>query len=76
MTDGLSVSKQAILELAQQRSVYQSEAVREIRARAAVTEGRQSENERKSLRRLNQILSLDQPMPNNVPRGYYLNIEV
>ncbi|PPR72939.1 MAG: hypothetical protein CFH05_01255 [Alphaproteobacteria bacterium MarineAlpha3_Bin4] len=76
MTDGLSVSKQAIFELARQPSVYQSETVREIRARVAVAEGRQSENERKSLRRLNQILSLDQPMPNNVPRGYYLNIEV
>ncbi len=76
MTDGLSVSKQAILELAGRPSVYQSETVREIRARVAVAEGRQSENERKSLRRLNQILSLDQPMPNNVPRGYYLNIEV
>ena len=76
MTDGLSVSKQTIFELARQPSVYQSETVREIRARVAVAEGRQSENERKSLRRLNQILSLDQPMPNNVPRGYYLNIEV
>ena len=76
MTDGLSVSKQAILELALRPSVYQSEAVREIRARAAVTEGQHSENERKSLRRLNLILSLDQPLPNNVPRGYCLNIEV
>ena len=76
MTDGLSISKQAIFELARQPSGYQSETVREIRARVAVAEGRQSENERKSLRRLNQILSLDQPMPNNVPRGYYLNIEV
>ena len=76
MTDGLSVSKQAILELARRPNGYQSEAVREIRARAAVTEGRQSENERKSLRRLNQILSLDQPLQNNVPKGYYLNIEV
>ena len=76
MTDGLSVSKQAILELAGRPSVYQSETVREIQARVAVAEERQSENERKSLRRLNQILSLDQPMPNNVPRGYYLNIEV
>ena len=76
MTDGLSVSKQAIFELARQPNIYQSETVREIRARVAVAEGRQSENERKSLRRLNQILSLDQPMPNNVPRGYYLNIEV
>jgi len=76
MSDELSVSKQAILELAQRPSVYQSEAVREIRARAAVTEEQQSENERKSLRRLNQILSLDQPLPNNVPRGYCLNIEI
>ena len=76
MSDELSVSKQAILERAQRPSVYQSEAVREIRARAAVTEEQQSENERKSLRRLNQILSLDQPLPNNVPRGYCLNIEI
>ena len=50
--------------------------MREIRARAAVTEEQQSENERKSLRRLNQILALDQPLPNNVPRGYCLNIEI
>lgn len=76
MSDGLSVTNRLIAGIARRPSGYQADSVREIRARAATVEQNQTPEERDGLRRLNQILALDQPLPDNVPRGFYLNIKV
>jgi len=55
---------------------YQSDSLREVKTRAALTDQKQSNEERNSLRRLNSVLSKDQPLRQDVPRGYYLNITV
>jgi hypothetical protein len=55
---------------------YQTQSVHQIRARATHVDQQQSNEERKGLRRLNQILSQDQPLIDDVPRGFYLNIKV
>ena len=55
-------------------SGYQSDSIREVRARANTTEQKQSEQEARSLRRLNSALNHGEPLRDDVPRGYYLNI--
>ena len=53
---------------------YRSETVREVKSRAAVTSQSQSSEDRNNLRRLNTALSHEQPLREDVPRGFYLNI--
>jgi hypothetical protein len=76
MTDGLTHLNGEAAGLARRPAHYGSSSVREVQARAAVASPQQTEHERRGLRRLNQILSNDQPPRENVPRGFYLNIEV
>jgi hypothetical protein len=57
-------------------SGYQAETVRDIKARASSTETSQSEQEKRGLRRLNSVLNNNEPLRDDVPRGYYLNINV
>ena len=57
-------------------SGYQSESLREVKSRAAVSGQNQSTEERNNLRRLNSVLSHERPLREDVPRGYYLNIKV
>jgi len=56
--------------------IYQSDSIREVRARAEVIQQRTTPEERNNLTRLNQFLGQEKPLKNNVPRGYYLNISV
>ena len=51
-------------------------AARDVRARAAVLSASDSPAVRKSLDRLDHILSSGRPLRSDVPRGYYLNILV
>ncbi|MBT3658905.1 MAG: hypothetical protein HOB37_14815 [Rhodospirillaceae bacterium] len=74
MTDGITLANSQSPGVARRASGYQAEAVREVQNRAAVTNQSQSADERNGLRRLNQ--SLDRPLREDVPRGYYLNIRV
>jgi len=73
MTDALTLSNDSSSRRARG---YQAEAVHEVRARAANTNPQQSDAERRSLRRLNQVLDHNQPLRDDVPRGFYLNIKV
>ena len=57
-------------------SGYQADSVREVKARANTTEQEQSEQETLGLRRLNSALNHGEPLRDDVPRGYYLNITV
>jgi len=57
-------------------SGYRAESVRDIQVRANTTEQKSSEQEKQGLRRLNSVLNHDEPLRNDVPRGYYLNITV
>ena len=76
MADGWTTLNSEQAGLVQRSSSYGTPAIRELQARASVTSEHKSELERRSLRRLNQALSNDQPLRENVPRGFYINIEV
>ena len=76
MTDSLTLVNSHSPGQVARKDVYESDALREIRAHASTVSHGESTEERRSLRRLNQALDQDQPPRNNVPRGFYLNIEV
>ena len=76
MTDGVGTINSNIARVAKRPSVYQSESIREIRARAESIRQDTSPEERDGLIRLNRILSQNQPLSDNVPRGFYLNINI
>jgi len=76
MADGLKLVNGELAGAISRPNGYGAPTVREIQARASVTNENQSEQERRSLRRLNQALSNDQVLRDNVPRGFYLNMEV
>ena len=76
MTDGVGITKTNAQPIAKRPSVYQSEQVREVNARAASVPQDTTPEELNGLKRLNQILGKDQPLRDNVPRGFYLNIRI
>ncbi|MDA1022288.1 MAG: hypothetical protein O2817_02955 [Proteobacteria bacterium] len=76
MTDGVGITKTNAPPIEKRPSVYQSEQVREVNARAASVQQGESPEELNGLKRLNQILGQDKPLRDNVPRGFYLNIRV
>jgi len=55
-----------VSQVAKRPSVYQSESIQQ----------KPSTEERDGLNCLNQILGSDQPLRDNVPRGFYLNIKI
>ena len=55
-----------VSQMAKRPSVYQLESIQQ----------KPSTEERDGLTRLNQILGSDQPLRDNVPRGFYLNIKI
>ena len=76
MTDGLTLANAELSGQTVRQNSYQSDALREVRARASTVNQGASAAERHGLRRLNQVLDQGQPPRENVPRGYYLNIEI
>lgn len=76
MTDGMTSLNGKAAGITRRSDGYGSTSVREVQARAAAVDQGQSEHERQGLRRLNQVLSNDQAPRENVPRGFYLNIEI
>ena len=76
MTDGVGNITSNVSQVAKRPSVYQSESIQEVRARAESIQQKTSTEERDGLTRLNQILGSDQPLRDNVPRGFYLNIKI
>ncbi|MSO91845.1 MAG: hypothetical protein EXQ86_00405 [Rhodospirillales bacterium] len=52
------------------------QTVRDVRVRAAALAEPETEGERKAMRRLDHVLTSDEPLNTEVPRGYYLNIQV
>ena len=76
MTDGLTLTNAPSSGHVVRRDGYQSDSIREVQARATAVDQGSSTEERRGLRRLNHVLDQDQPARANVPRGFYLNIEV
>ena len=76
MSDGVGNINSNITPVAKRPSVYQSESIREIRARAESIRQHTLTEEMDGLTRLNQILGQNQPLSDNVPRGFYLNISI
>ena len=76
MTDGVGNINSNIAPVAKRASVYQSESIREVLARAESIRQDTSPEEREGLTRLNRILGQNQPLSDNVPRGFYLNINI
>jgi len=59
------------------RKGYQAESVREVQVRASTVRQQTSPQELRGLKRLNQALNNpDLPIRDDVPRGFYLNINV
>ena len=57
-------------------SGYQGDSAHSIKAHANTTEQKQTDQEKSGLRRLNSVLNHSEPLRDDVPRGYYLNITV
>ena len=76
MTDGVGNINTRTALVIRRPSVYQSDSIREIRARAEVIPQKTTDAERDNLTRLNQILGQDKLLRDNAPRGYYLNISI
>ena len=76
MTDGLTLTSSSSSGHVVRRDGYQSDAIREVRARASTVNQGSTIEERRGLQRLNHVLDQDQPARVNVPRGFYINIEV
>ena len=76
MTDGVDFGNSPLLQPAGRPGLYQAESVREVKARAAVIPQDTTQQERDGLTRLNRILGQDRPLRRDVPRGFYLNIQV
>ncbi len=76
MTDGISNNNLPVGAVTARPKVYQSEAVREVQARARVLEQGQSEEERRGVQRLDQLINQVGEPEGDVPRGFYLNIQV
>ncbi len=51
-------------------------AAREVKTRAAVTRANDNPQQRKAVLRLNRVLDANRPLSKDVPRGFYLNIQV
>ncbi len=76
MADGMTLVNSEQAGLVKHSSDYRAPSVREVQTRASVANERQSDQERRSLSRLNQALSNDQPLSDNVPRGVYIYNEL
>ncbi|NQV82304.1 MAG: hypothetical protein HQ494_00670 [Rhodospirillales bacterium] len=76
MTDGIGTTNTPSAQVVKRPSVYQSDSIREVRARAETYPQKASSEERDNLTRLNQILGQDKPLRENAPRGFYLNIKI
>ena len=76
MTEGLTLANSNLPGRVIRKDGYQSDTLREVHARASTVSQDSSVEERRSFRRLNQVLDQNQPPRDNVPRGFYLNIEV
>jgi hypothetical protein len=76
MADGLTFLNGESAGVVRRADGYGTPSVREVQARAAASNPAQTELERRGLRRLGQLLNAGRPLRDNVPRGYYLNIEV
>ena len=55
---------------------YKDDSAQEIKAHANTTEQKQTDHEKNGLRHLNSVLNNSEPLRDDVPRGYYLNITV
>lgn len=76
MTDGVGTSGRGIGGAQTSPTVYQAPELREVQARAAFLEQRQSREEQDGLRRLNGFLTAGRQLDANAPRGFHLNIRV
>ena len=74
MTEALKIAGSALSRAGDAPRGYQD--VREVKARAAVAQSSDSPEERQAVARLNQVLESGKPLDAEVPRGFYLNIQV
>ncbi|MBL6957356.1 MAG: hypothetical protein ISR52_00115 [Rhodospirillales bacterium] len=74
MSKILSSTQLAMIQEARRPRGYQ--AAREVTARASVTESNETPRNRKALDRLEQFMDAGKAPRDDVPRGFYLNIQV
>jgi hypothetical protein len=76
MLDGIGKVNNQAQAVKIRPDVYQSDSIREVRERAQAIQQKSTPEERNNLTRLNQALGQEEPLKDNVPRGYYLNISI
>ena len=76
MTDGVGTTKPGTELTVRRPRDYRAKSVREVNARAESVQQSTSPEELEGLKRLNKILGQDRPLKDNVPRGFYLNIQI
>ena len=74
MTDALDVNPLPVAAVASQPRAYA--AAREVRVMASVTENAESPATKRALGRLGRVLASSEPPRADVPRGFYVNIQV
>ena len=74
MAETTNITGAAVPRAREARNVF--EIVREARLRAEVTESDDSPELKVALKRLDRVLNAGQPLRDQVPRGFYLNIRV
>lgn len=74
MVNSVRISGSSSNPIQRDRSAYGAE--REERVRLARSSGRDGPDIRGALERLRRLLASGQPLRDDVPRGYYLNILV
>ncbi len=74
MTDALKVTPLPIAPPANQPRAYAD--AREVRALASVSENAESPETKRALGRLGRVLASREPPRADVPRGFYVNIQV
>ena len=74
MSDITSINPSVTRPSASQRAAYSSAG--DVSRRASVMNERESPQNAASLNRLDRVLSSDQPLRDDVPRGFYLDLRV
>jgi hypothetical protein len=74
MVDSSKISNLPVAPTQTQRSSFAK--AKDVQSRAAITDHKQSAQERRALKRLDDLLASSEVPRTDVPRGYYLDLLV
>ena len=74
MSDAANLSGLAVSSTGRRPSIYHE--AREVGFRARVTRTAEAPGDQRALQRLDKLLNSGEPLDADVPRGFYINIQV